>query len=313
MKRFILFVAAGALLFSLGLARPSTPAPIISFADRLWAQESIERVYYSHLIDAHKPFEEAVPASLIERKVRTYLQQSVALEKLWNTPITIEALDREVDRMRRTTRMPDRLQELFAALDNQPVKIRECLARPVLAARLLRNFYATDPRIHAAARAEAEVLRAHFIEGSVPKDRLSEQNVLQLSRAKEAAPEPESDLEVAARPREPQRQVVSDEELEIWRAQLVGSPGGVGVLREESTHCRPRPGRGSAGRIDRGDPFRPKEASGNLVERSGRQLRSHCATDPRIAIGATCLGAPRRSLRERHQRPERLDFFVRPR
>src|SRR5262249_38805310 len=148
MKRTGVIAIAVAALSTLLIAKPAPPSPGISLADRLRAQAAIERVYYSHQIGTTKSFDEAVPPALIERKVRAYLQQSVALEKYWNTPVTEEALPREVDRMRRTTRLPERLQELFAALNNDPVKIRECLARPALVSRLLRNFYATDPKIH---------------------------------------------------------------------------------------------------------------------------------------------------------------------
>ena len=41
----------------------------LTFADRVAAQEAIERVYYSHQIGATKPFEEAVPRRSEERRV----------------------------------------------------------------------------------------------------------------------------------------------------------------------------------------------------------------------------------------------------
>jgi hypothetical protein len=56
---------------------------LLSFEDRLACQEAIERVYYSHQIGATRPFEEAVPREVLERKVRTSLLQSVALEQYW--------------------------------------------------------------------------------------------------------------------------------------------------------------------------------------------------------------------------------------
>jgi hypothetical protein len=51
------------------------------------------------------------------------------------------------------------LRELFDALGNDPFVIAECLARPVLAERLVTNWYAYDQRIHAdlKQRAEAEL------------------------------------------------------------------------------------------------------------------------------------------------------------
>src|SRR5882672_8701004 len=79
---------------SSGLATART----LSFADRVRAQEAIERLSYRHQIGATKPFEEAVPRAVVEAKVRRYLEESAALEAYWKTPITDEALQREIER-----------------------------------------------------------------------------------------------------------------------------------------------------------------------------------------------------------------------
>src|SRR5258705_4275605 len=44
-----------------------------------------------------------------------------------------------MDRMAENTRQPEVLQELFEALGNDPFVIAECLARPILAERLLAH------------------------------------------------------------------------------------------------------------------------------------------------------------------------------
>src|SRR6185295_6648402 len=62
----------------------------LSFQQRVEAQRAIERVYYAHQIGAQRPFDQAVPTGLLERRVRTYLKQSEALERLWHTPVTAE-------------------------------------------------------------------------------------------------------------------------------------------------------------------------------------------------------------------------------
>src|SRR5438093_9112726 len=120
----------------------------LTLEDRIRAQEAIERVYYAHQIGATKPFEEAVPHEVLERKVRTYLKQTVALERFWKTPVTARMLQSESERMVQGTRMPERLGELYAALGHDPVVILECLARASLVDRLTRNFQAFDARIH---------------------------------------------------------------------------------------------------------------------------------------------------------------------
>jgi hypothetical protein len=45
----------------------------LTFEERVRAQEAIERVCYSHQIGAEAPFEQAVPRTVIEQKVRPVL------------------------------------------------------------------------------------------------------------------------------------------------------------------------------------------------------------------------------------------------
>ena len=45
-----------------------------------------------------------------------------------------------MDRMARDTKQPEVLRELFEALGNDPAVIAECLARPMLAERLIADF-----------------------------------------------------------------------------------------------------------------------------------------------------------------------------
>ena len=54
------------------------------------------------------------------------------------------------------SKAPDVLRELFAALDDDPRKAAECLARPLLADRLIRSYYSHDRRLHGELKARAE-------------------------------------------------------------------------------------------------------------------------------------------------------------
>src|SRR5262249_22039773 len=154
---------------------PATSHPIIShkspraltFVQRVEAQRSIERVYYAHQLDANLSFEAAIPPDEIEKKVRAYLKRSAALERFWGVRVTSEMLQAEVDRIVRGTRMPDRLRELFSALNGDPLLIQECLARPVLVERMARNLFAADGRIHADAQRQAVELRGSLADGHV--------------------------------------------------------------------------------------------------------------------------------------------------
>ena len=210
------------------------PARTLTFEDRVKAQEAIERVYYSHQVGATESFEAAVPRELLERKVRTTLKESEALERLWNTPITSEALSREVDRMVKTTRMPERLREIFAALDNDPYRIQECLARPVLAERLIQSFYTNDERFHGSHHQEAEDLRDHLRRGDL--DPHAEHPQRTLAEVRRLTPgDPLADEIGDPNPGgNPARRELATEEFDTMRRELERDKRGIGDVREET-------------------------------------------------------------------------------
>src|SRR6266478_1682214 len=140
----------------------------LTFADRVAYQRAIEEVYWRHRIwpaanAGPKPeLDRVMPQEAIEKKVEDYLRNSQALDDYWQRPITPDQLQAEMERIASHTKQPGVLHELFAALGNDPFVIAECLARPVLAERLLTELYAHDQRFHGELkrRAEAE-LRTH--------------------------------------------------------------------------------------------------------------------------------------------------------
>ena len=143
-------------LFFLSLGAWCTPASAsssgLSFEQRVRAQARIERIYFRYRIGSPLRFEEAVPRPALERKVRNYLEQSDALARVWGEPVTGEDLARELERIARDTRRPDRLEEIYRALNHDPVLIQECFARPVLVDRLARRHLAEDPVIQTGPR-----------------------------------------------------------------------------------------------------------------------------------------------------------------
>jgi N-acetylneuraminic acid mutarotase len=161
--------------FGIGLALACAVAPgiaaapsrTLTFEERVEAARAIERVYQAHQIGTRPPFDPGANTARIERKVRTYMEQSVALEQIWNAPLTAEALAREWERIARSTNFPDRLRELYRALGDDPFVIQECLVRPELVDHLVRGRFAYDASIHAAARAEAESLRDSLVRGAL--------------------------------------------------------------------------------------------------------------------------------------------------
>jgi len=168
----------------------SVAARDLTFEDRVRCQEAIERVYYSHQIGATEPFEEAVPRAVLEKKVRTYLKQTVALGEYWKTVVTAVMLERETARIVRQTRMPERLQELFTALGNDAYLVHECLARATLVDRLTRNFHAYDERIQGEVRLEAEEVREGLLAGQIdPTAEHPRRTVTNFVLREEPAPE----------------------------------------------------------------------------------------------------------------------------
>ena len=153
MKRGIVFLSA--LLLSVMGVNVCSREPL-TFEQRVKAQEAIERVYYNHRIwpkenpQPKPPFEKKVPKEVIEAKVNDYLKKCSALDKFWQRPIVASQLQAEMDRMAKGSKDP------ATALNNDPYLIAECLARPVLADRLVHNWYANDEKFHKEAREKAE-------------------------------------------------------------------------------------------------------------------------------------------------------------
>jgi N-acetylneuraminic acid mutarotase len=84
----------------------------------------------------------------LQNKVTDYLRDSLMLQDYWQKPITAEQLQAEMDRMARDTKQPEVLRELFEALGSDPAVIAECLARPILAERLIADLSAQGQTRH---------------------------------------------------------------------------------------------------------------------------------------------------------------------
>jgi N-acetylneuraminic acid mutarotase len=141
----------------------------LTFAERVAYQRAIEEVYWRHRIwpkerpDPKPSLDAVMSQTQLEKKVADYLRNSQTLEDHWQQPITAEQLQAEMDRMAQHTKQPEVLRELFEALGNDPFVIAECLARPLLAERLVTDFHVRGQRSHgelkwraASSRASAE-------------------------------------------------------------------------------------------------------------------------------------------------------------
>src|SRR5437588_1488639 len=138
----LLLVSVSTIPFALGSWQAHAQRTL-TFAQRVAYQRAIEDVYWRHRIwpkerpDPKPSLDAVISQAQLEKKVADYLRKSQALEDYWQRPITAEQLQTEMDRMAQHSKQPEVLQELFAALGNDPFVIAECLARPVLAERTL--------------------------------------------------------------------------------------------------------------------------------------------------------------------------------
>ena len=140
-------VGTGTLLAVLGAEAPSNLSQrTLTFAERVAYQRAIEEVYWRHRIwpkerpDPKPSLDEVMSQAQIEKKVEDYLRDSQALEDYGQRPITPDQLQAEMERIAGHTKQPGVLREIFAALGNDPFVIAECLARQVLADRLVTEL-----------------------------------------------------------------------------------------------------------------------------------------------------------------------------
>ena len=135
-------------------AKTSSQPRAFTFAERVAFQRVIEDVYWHHRIwpkenpDPKPALDAVMSQAQLENKVAGYLRDSLMLQDYCQRPITAGQLQAEMDRMARDTKQSEVLRELFEALGNDPAVIAECLARPILAQRLIADLSARDETGH---------------------------------------------------------------------------------------------------------------------------------------------------------------------
>ncbi len=128
----------------------------LTFAERASYQRAIEEVYWRHRIwpkenpNAKPPLDAVMSEAQLEGKVKDYLLNSQALADKKGGPLSAEQLQAEMERMAQHSKQPEVLRELFAALGNDPFVIAECLARQVLAERIITCSHVTQIKTNAS-------------------------------------------------------------------------------------------------------------------------------------------------------------------
>ena len=124
---------------------------------------AIERVYYEHRLGTKPPFEQLLPPLLIEQLVKQELHKETVLKKVYGVEIAPAQMESEVQRINSTTRAPDMLAELKAALDHDAVRFARTVARPIVVERTLRERFDNDEALHAPQRREMEKIREQLL------------------------------------------------------------------------------------------------------------------------------------------------------
>ena len=160
---------------------------------------TIERIYQEHRTGAKLRFEQAVPAALLEKLVRADAKKEAVLERVYRGKITSPMVEAEVQRIDATTRAPEILAEIKAALGNDPARFARALARPIVVERTLRARFENDDALHAPQRRAAESVRSQAL---ATKEGGFDARLAVLKEGKDGGMQEEVKWELTARPAE---------------------------------------------------------------------------------------------------------------
>jgi hypothetical protein len=189
-------------------------------------REAIERVYYSHRVGEKPPFEQTLPPAALENLVCQDLRKETVLRRAYGVELTHAMLDAEVRRIHTTTRAPEMLAEIKAALRNDPERFANVFAKPILVERLLREKFENDDRLHAPQRCQADQTRAKLL--AAKTNGASCEELLALLKHSHSNAVAETTWQLTARPAETNASAVDDFEIKKRfgpNAQVLSSPG----------------------------------------------------------------------------------------
>jgi hypothetical protein len=278
---------------------------------------AIERVYYNHRLGQKPSFEQALPPATLENLVRLDLKKEAVLRKAYGVTITPALLDAEVQRITTTTRAPDMLVEIKAALGNDPARFAQAFAKPFLVERLLRDKFDNDEALHAAQRQEVERAREKLLAQNPnpggraspraqtsPEDRAREDArppdsvaaLLALLKASHSNELSETTWQLGARPAE--TNTPAADELEIKQrfgpnAQLIASPRGAERDRKQYFEDLPA----ELQRVLRVQLRQPGDVSA-VIETPGGFLLYVAKEKTDTTLSVACLSLPKRSYEQ---------------
>jgi hypothetical protein len=122
-------------------------------------RRAIEKIYYNHRLGEKAPFEQVLPQPLIEQLVKEDVRKEAVLMKVYGVEVTAAVVEAEMQRINATTRAPEMLAEIKAALGNDSRTFATGFVKPILVERLLREKFENDDTLHAPQRNQMETIR----------------------------------------------------------------------------------------------------------------------------------------------------------
>lgn len=195
------------------------------FSARCADRTAVERVYYNHRLGEKPPFEQALPPATLENLLQQDLRKEAVLKRAYGVEITPEMLAAEVQRITTTTRAPEMLAEIKAALGNDPARFARALAKPLLVERFLREKFDNDDALHAPQRRQVEQTRNELLAAKTSSANC--ERLLALLKRSHSNAVTETTWQLGARPAE--TNAPAADEIEIKKrfgpnAQILSSP-----------------------------------------------------------------------------------------
>ena len=146
---------------------------------------AVERVYHGHRSGETRRFDEVATSADIQHLVtRDAWKERVLLEH-YRVSVTDALVDEEVTRINHSTRAPDVLAEIRAALGNDEKRFADAVARPIVIDRLLTAHFASDAAVHGPlaekVKAQREALLAASAEERIARSKQHSADTAQVT------------------------------------------------------------------------------------------------------------------------------------
>ena len=153
-----------------------------------WRTE-VERIYHEPRIGPKMAFEVEFPPAVIQRLVDADLHNETVLREFFGVDITAQMIADETMRIDQSSQAPATLAKIKTALGTDGNGFAECVVKPIIVERLLRQKYYRDKTIHAAERTKAAETRQRLHAGK-PVDGMIELTWLLSARSKDESAAP---------------------------------------------------------------------------------------------------------------------------